>query len=308
MTIPLRPLILSLSLLTAAPIGGCSIGCSLPGMGDRSASSSADDFVARPGASRHEITGTVVKVDTSTRKVTIAHSAIPDYMQAMTMEFAVKEGWAFKAMGEGDTVRGTLIVDGARSWIEGISVTKVPLARTAPQGTWMPPTAGTPLPAVSLTDQDARPLAWDRFSGAPVVITFIYTRCPLPDYCPLMMQRLVAIEKATAGDPALARTRFLAVSVDPAFDTPAVLRTFGLRFEAGTASTAPFERLTLATGAPAEVKRLAGFFGLDYFEEGGQIMHALRTAIVDSRGRVYRVFEGNTWTVDDILRDLRRFS
>jgi protein SCO1/2 len=285
--------------------------------GSSSSSSRPADFVARPDATRHDIEGKVVKVDAAQRRVTLAHGAIENYMEAMTMEFAVKEAWAFEAMKPGDTVRATLIVDGARSWIEGVSVSKG-VTSTVPQGAWTPPAAGTPLPEVTLTDQDAKPLDWSRFHGQPLVLTFIYTRCPLPDYCPLMMQRFAALEKALAaaatagasagagaGDPALAGTRLLAISVDPAFDTPAVLRAFGQRYATGVGPDKRFTRWQLATGAPDNVKRLAGFFGLDYFEEDGQIMHALRTAIVDSHGGVYRVFEGNSWTVDEILRDLK---
>lgn len=291
------------SAVLLASIVALGAACSRPS--SSSSASAAPDFVARPDATRHDITGKVVKVDAAARKVTLAHEAIPDYMEAMTMEFAVKEAWAFQALGAGDTVRGTLVVDGARSWIEGVSVNKASSAATVPQGAWTPPAPGTPLPAVALIDQDARPLAWSRFRGAPFVLTFIYTRCPLPDYCPLMMQRLAALEKATAADPALAKTRLLAVTVDPAFDTPAVLRTFGARYATGDGPARPFTRLTLATGAPADIKRLAGFFGLDYFEEDGQIMHALRTAVVDDQGRLRTLVEGNAWTVETVLQELR---
>lgn len=239
-----------------------------------------------------------MKVDAAQRKVTLAHESIPNYMGAMTMEFAVKEAWAFQALAPGDRLSGTLVVDGARTWIEGVSVSKTPSASTVPAGAWTPPAPGTPLPDVALVDQDAKPLAWARFRGQPLVLTFIYTRCPLPDYCPLMMQRFAALEKATAADPALANVRLLAITVDPKYDTPAILRAFGDRYKRSP-------RWTLATGEPADIKRLAAFFGLDYFEEDGQIMHALRTAIVDARGGVYKVFEGNSWTVDEIVRELK---
>jgi protein SCO1/2 len=296
---------LLLALSAASVLGAaCSTSPASSVSSGTSASRSASDFVARPDATRHDIEGKVVKVDAARRMVTLAHGTIVNYMGAMTMEFAVKEAWAFDAMKPGDTLRGTLIVDGARSWIEGVSVSKG-VTSTVPQGAWTPPAPGTPLPAAALTDQDAKPLAWSRFHGQPFVVTFIYTRCPLPDYCPLMMQRFAALETATAGDPGLAGVRLLAVSVDPTFDTPAVLRAFGQRYATGAGPDKRFTRWQLATGAPADIKKLAAFFGLDYFEEDGQIMHALRTAIVDSQGGVYKVFEGNSWTVDEIVRELK---
>jgi protein SCO1 len=213
-------------------------------------------------------------------------------------------------MGEGDALRGMLVVDGARSWIEGVTVTKASgtNAATAPRGSWVPADPGTPLPDVALVDQDARPLTIDRYRGHPLLMAFSYTRCPLPDYCPLTMAHFASIEKATQKDPALKDLRLLTVTIDPTYDTSPILRAYGLKYATGEGPRRPFARWDLATGKPEDVKKLAGFFGLDYFQDTNSITHSLRTAIVDPAGRVYKVFEGNEWKVDEVMSALRELA
>lgn len=266
-----------------------------------------DEFVARADAKRYDLKGKVVRADLTSRKVTLAHDAIPDYMDAMTMEFSVKEQWAIQQMAAGDTVQATLVVDGARSWIESPAITKGVTAANAPRGSWVPADPGTPLPDVPLVDQDDKPFRLARFKGHLLLITFSFTRCPLPDYCPLMMKHFAAIEKATATDPSpsLQNARLLTVTIDPAYDTPARLREYGARHATGDGAANKFSRWNLATGTADDVKKLAGFFGLDYYDSTDRIIHSLRTAIVDPEGRVVKVFEGNEWTVDDVMRELR---
>ena len=266
-----------------------------------------DQFVARADAHRYELAGKVVRVDPGARKVAIAHEQIANYMDAMTMEFSVKEQWALKEMGVGDRVRAVLVVDGARSWIESPTITKVSgtTAATAPRGSWVPADPGTPLPDVPLIDQDNTPFRLDRYRGHVLLLTFSFTRCPLPDYCPLMMKHFASIEKQTAQDPALASMRLLTVTLDPAYDTPAVLRAYGEKSATGDGPARRFSRWQLATGKPDDVKTLAAFFGLDYYQDQQRIIHSLRTAVVDRDGRVVKVFEGNEWTVEEVMRALR---
>jgi protein SCO1/2 len=276
-------------------------GCSNGGSARR------DEFVARADAKRYDLKGKVVRADLTNRKVTLAHDAIPDYMDAMTMEFSVKEQWAIEQMGAGDTVQATLVIDGARSWIESPAITKSVTAANAPRGSWVPADPGTPVPDVPLVDQDNTPFRLARFKGGLLLVTFSFTRCPLPDYCPLMMKHFAALEKETAKDasPSLKQMRLLTVTIDPAYDTPARLREYGAKHATGDGPKNPFSRWTLATGTVGDVKKLAGFFGLDYYDSTDRIIHSLRTAIVDPDGRVVKVFEGNEWTVEDVMRELR---
>jgi protein SCO1 len=272
-------------------------------------SAGTENYVARASASQHPINGKVLHFDAAKHTVTLAHDAIPDYMDGMTMEFKVKEGWPFGGgvMTDGDALRGTLVVDGERSWIENVTVTKASgtNAATAPRGSWVPADKGTPVPEVPLIDQDARAMRLDRYRGSPLLMAFSYSRCPLPEYCPLTMANFAKIEKATATDLALKNLHLLIVTIDPVHDTPEVLRQYGLKYATGDGRGHPFTRWNLATGTPEDVKRLAGFFGLDYIPEARLIAHSLRTAIVDPTGRVYKVFEGNEWQVGEVLSALR---
>jgi protein SCO1/2 len=285
-------------LLGTALVAGCR----------GAAPASRDEFVARPDARRFDVEGRVIAVDKASRRITLAHGEVKGFMDAMTMPFSVKEAWAFDAAAPGDSLRGTLVVDGARSWVEGVSLTRAdPSAApsTTAKASWAPADPGTPVPDVTLTDQDARPLRLSSWRGQPYVITFSYTRCPLEEYCPLMMQRFAALEKATAADPALGGARLLTVTLDPERDTPALLRTYGAKYATGKAGD-PFSRWRLVTGKPDQVKPLAAFFGLDYYTEStGQVIHSLRTAVIDPDGKVARVFESNTWKVEAVLEALR---
>jgi protein SCO1/2 len=283
------------------------VGCGAFVAGCSNGAAPRDEFVARADAKRYDLKGKVVRADLTARKVTLAHDAIPDYMDAMTMEFSVKEKWAIEQMAAGDAVQATLVVDGARSWIESPVITKGVAAANAPRGSWVPADPGTPVPDVPLVDQDNTPFRLARFKGNLVLVTFSFTRCPLPDYCPLMMKHFAALEKETAKDasPSLKHMRLLTVTIDPAYDTPARLREYGAKHATGDGPKNQFSRWTLATGSIGDVKKLAGFFGLDYYDSDDRIIHSLRTAIVDPDGRVVKVFEGNEWTVEDVMRELR---
>jgi protein SCO1/2 len=299
------------ALVCAAAFGVAACrGTGSGGIGSVSIGGAASDFTATAAASQHPINGKIVKFDAKQHTITLAHDAIPNYMDAMTMEFKVKEAWPFGVMAQGDALRGTLVVDGARSWIEGVTVTKASgtEAATAPRGSWVPAEKGTPVPDVALVDQDGKPMRLDRYRGHPLLMAFSYSRCPLPDYCPLTMSHFATIEKATQKDAALKDLRLLTVTIDPTHDTPAVLRAYGLKYATGDGPRRPFARWELATGAPEDVKKLAAFFGLDYFAEANSITHSLRTAIVDPAGRVYKVFEGNEWKVDEVMSALRELA
>jgi protein SCO1/2 len=271
------------------------------------APSPADDFTARADARRFDIEGKVISVDRAGRQMTLAHGEVKGFMDAMTMPFRVKEAWAFDAAAPGDSLRGTLVVDGARAWIEGVNLTRTNTTAVSPtKASWAPADPGTPVPDVTLTDQDGKPLRLASWRGHTYLLTFSYTRCPLEEFCPLMMQRFAAIEKATAKDPALGGVRLVTVTLDPEHDSPERLREYGAKFATGDGAGRPFSRWSLVTGTPAQIKPLAGFFGLDYYTETtGQVIHSLRTAVIDRDGKVAKVFESNTWQTDEVIEALR---
>lgn len=268
--------------------------------------SSEATFETSGQARRHEIAGIVRGVDAKARQLTVAHEAIPGLMDAMTMSFAVKDTWAVGVAQPGDRLTAILVLDGARSWIEGVALTKPPegpegQATTAPAaGTAIGPAPGTPLPTVALRDQAGRVVRAGDFAGRDVIVTFIYTHCPLPDYCPLMMRRLneaaARLRKADRRD----EVQMMAITIDPARDTPQVLAEYGRTHITGEDDD-PFRRWSLLTGDPEAIKAWATFFALTYEPEGNEITHGLRTAVADREGRVVGVLRGNQWTTDELM-------
>ena len=256
---------------------------------------------------RYDIKGKVVSVDKGQRKVTIAHEDIAGYMTAMTMPFAIKDDWAFGVLQPGDSVNAELVVDGSHSWLEGIVITQESAdgSESLAPGAAKEAAPGDEVPDFTLINQDGVRINLHQYRGKAVLLTFIYTRCPLPDYCPLMSNNFADIESALKKDPALyGGTHLLSITIDPRNDSPAVMRSYGLGYvpEGGTPDFGHWE---MATGSPDDVKRIAEFFGLRYWEESGQIVHSLRTALVGPDGKVLKVYRGNDWKPDAVLADVK---
>lgn len=279
-------------VITAAMLAACAVD-------------SSDRFVASPDARRYELAGRVVAIDRRARQVIIAHEEIPGFMEAMTMPFTVKEDLIFDVAQPDYQIRAVLVVDGERSWIEQATVTS-----GATEGANAPTRAieaqpGAIVPGFALVNQDNRPLNLNQFRGKAVILTFIYTRCPLPDQCPLLSQKFSEINRELSTDARreiAARVAMLSVTFDPAHDTAPVMREYGLR-QTG-ASGAAFDRWQFATGTPEQIRAVADFFGLSYEPQSDQIIHSLRTVIIAPDGRVFRVYRGNDWTPAQAINDL----
>jgi protein SCO1/2 len=256
---------------------------------------------------RYPLKGKVVEVDLASRKVTIAHEDIPGFMPAMTMPFVVleKDAALLQGVGPGDEITATLVAPDSRYWLEDLVVvrkgTPDPSATPAPPA--HEPHPGDTMPDVSLVDQDGRPLRLADYHGKAVALTFVFTRCPLPDFCPLMMRKFEAAHAALAKDAALAsRTHLLTISFDTKHDTPDVLRAFGKPFQK---TAKPFTHWTLATGKDEAIRTLGGALELDYVEENRTFTHNLRTAVLDPEGKLRRLFRGNEWTPEELVAELK---
>lgn len=253
-------------------------------------------------AKRYEVKGKVVSVDRPNKKVTIDHQEIPGYMEAMTMPFTLIDDWAFDAIVPGADIQATLVVDTGRSWLENPVVVS-----PGPAGgneVVVEPKPGDEVPDFTLTNQDGNKVSFHNWRGRKLLLTFIYTRCPLPDYCPLMSSNFAEINRALQQNPELSeKVQLLSISVDPEHDTPKVLREYAVKYSGGASA---LKRWEYATGTPDEVKAVAQFFGLSYWPEKDQIIHSLRTAIVSPDGRVAAVYRGNEWKPAEVLADLQK--
>jgi protein SCO1 len=250
---------------------------------------------------RFNLKGEVVSVDKAQRQVTIAHEEIKGFMDAMTMPFNVKDDWALQALAPGQTVEATLVLQGDRSWIEGLRIHQTKDSGIGPVAPSLPK-IGDEVPDFRLLNQDGKPIHLQAYRGRPLLLTFIYTRCPLPDYCPRTSQKFSQIYQGLQFMPQSGRKpHLLTISFDMENDTPAVLREYADRYM----RPAVFSQWEFATGSPDEIKAITGYFGLSYRSESGQISHNLITALIGTDGRLERLYTGNEWTSRQILTELK---
>lgn len=258
-------------------------------------------------AQRYPVKGKVVEVALAEKQLTIEHEDIPGYMPAMTMPFPVKDEALLKVAAVGDEVTASLVIEGSTYWLEDVTVTRrtpdgAPTPR--PRSTAAELKPGEPVPDVTLLNQDGRKVRLADYRGRALALTFIYTRCPLPDFCPLMTKSFAAVAAALAAEPALhSRTHLFSISFDPAHDTPPVLKRYGTPF-AGEGPK-PFAHWEFASGTDAEIRKLGDALGLEYDPDKGMWVHNLRTAVIGPDGKLVRVIRGNDWKPDELVADLR---
>jgi protein SCO1 len=258
------------------------------------------------GTLSYPLNGKVISVDREHHQVTVAHDAIPGFMGAMTMPFAIREDWPFQILAPGQRISATLVVEAGRSWLEQITITKQSSeAVLSPPAAVGFPSQGAEVPDFVLANQAGRPIHLHQYRGKSLLLTFIYTRCPLPDYCPRLSGNFAQIYKAVKNDSGLGgRVHLLTVSFDPEHDTPDVLKDYGKGYGAGD----EFRDWEFGTGTPEQVKAITSYFGLEYWPEYGQITHSLRTALIGPDGKLVQIYSGNGWTPTAVLRDLENIS
>ena len=256
----------------------------------------------------YALKGVVVSVDRAGGRVTVKHEAVPGYMDAMTMPFAVAETKILDDLKPGDVVEAKLLVGDRSSHLEGIVVSRppgTPVLETIPaQGPYGKP--GDAAPVTALVDQEGKGFSLADLKGETVGVTFIFTRCPLPDFCPRMNLNFSEVERLLAADLKLyGKTRLLSVSFDPVYDTPAVLKAFRDPFLRGVPGVVP-GHWRFATGTLEHIKEFAGFFGLTYLKTGEQFVHSLATAVIAPDGTLFSIRRGNDWEAKELVDDLRK--
>jgi protein SCO1 len=260
-------------------------------------------------AHRYEIRGQVLQVGPErpdgTAQVTVRHEDIPGFMPAMTMAYVVKPKRLLDGVAPGDLFTGTLVVDGNSAYLSRISKTghaPVP-AGQKPVRILDVLNAGETVPDDALVDQTGATHRLSDWRGRAVAVTFVYTRCPVPDFCPLMDHRFQELQRAILADAALReRVHLVTVSFDPQHDTPDVIRR-----HAADRGADP-QTWSYTTGTPAAIDHLTSRFGVSLIDEddgGATIGHNLRTAVVDRKGRLVKIYSGNDWSAETLLADLR---
>jgi len=254
-----------------------------------------------------QVRGEIRELDPAQKFIRIAHEEIPDYMPAMTMPLPVKDAALFNGLSAGDSVQFELSVTEDDSWISHIRK----IAPDNPLASVNLSTrgdidltnqtervlTGESVPDFELLDQDGKIIHLSDYRGKAVVLTFIYTRCPLPNFCPLMSKNFADLERRLNKEFS-GRYQLLSVTMDPAFDRPEVLKQYAAFYGADT------RNWSFATGDSAQIQFVAELAGLTYSWENGVISHDLRTLLIGPGGRLAQVWKSNVWTPYEIHRSV----
>jgi len=260
----------------------------------------------------YALKGQVQSITPDRQEVIVKHGEIKGLMPAMTMPYRLKDKKEFDALKPGDVIDGTLVIVSNDAFLTGVKKTgeapiEKPPAETLVTGSALDKAVkllqpGDTVPDGAFVNQNGRKETLKDLRGSTVVLTFIYTRCPLPTFCPMMDRHFVTIQEHVKADKSLNHVHLVTVSFDPVRDTPAVLRAHAKELGAD------LQRWTFFTGDLKAVDDFAGKFGVYVVRNPNDerdITHNLRTAIIGPDGTVKKIYTGNEWTPDDILRDLR---
>jgi protein SCO1/2 len=304
----------------AAPPGGVSPGASQsarssPPNADRTRGSRHPSGAGAATTAEYTLKGVVRSVAPETGRVLIRHEDIPGFMSAMTMPFKPADESILGLLQPGDEVEGILHVekqDGAvRDYeLRDLKVTKPaaprPLVLDVSKGKvelrQQPPRlqVGEEVTDFLMTGQDGKPFKLSDLRGKVVVLTFIYTRCPMPDFCPLMDRKFSELAQHLKAFPRRAEDiRMISLSFDPEHDTPEVLRKHGVI----RGAIPPL--WSYAVASHEELAKIAPRLGLFFGPDGKEIAHNLCTAIIDPRGKLARLEVGtqaNRWDTADFLK------
>ncbi len=249
--------------------------------------------------------GKVLSVAKEGGSATIDADNIPGFMDAMAMPYPIPDQKTLGNLSPGDDITADVVVtEDGKYHLENIVVVKKADGAAKPSTENLhQPQPGDQVPDFSLVNQDGKILRMDSFKGKVTLVTFIYTKCPFQDYCPLVSRNFAQIYAAARSNPALySKIRLLSISFDPAHDTPQVLRQYGSTFRKTTGSN-PFDRWEFATASPAELEKITNFFGVLYDPSLQEITHSLSTSVIGPQGTIYKWYGDNSWKPSDLLGD-----
>jgi protein SCO1/2 len=278
-------------------LGGCH----------RKASSPA----APDGASQaYPVRGVVVSTDAANHEVLLKHDAIVGLMPAMTMPYRLEDPSVLSELHPGDLITATLLADHDDAGPINLRLKDIVVIAQArpdykPAVNYHVPARGDEVPDFKLLNQSNHTIDLKQFRGKVVVMTFIYTRCPLADFCPRMSHNFAAIDKTLQSDPALYKdTHLLSVSFDPAYDTPKVLRSYGGAYT-GNFVKETFQHWEFAAPSVAELPKMEQFFDVGVTPgESGTLQHSLSTVVIGKDGRIVAFYPTNDWTPAEVLSDI----
>lgn len=255
---------------------------------------------------KYPLQGAVVSKNVATNEVTVNHADIPGFMPAMAMPYRVKDPAVVQELQPGDKIAAEVVVgkDQSDYWLEDIRITD-----ESARGQAKPASAphmlmlGELVPNVALINQDGRTIHLSDFAGKALLVTFIYTRCPMPNFCPRLSSQFAKIHDELKRNPGdYSKTHLLTISFDPKYDTPAVLRKYGLAYLDDDASG--FAHWDFASTNPADLGHLAQAFGLQYEEQDNQISHNMSIVLIAPDGTAAK-FWSTDWTWTELMASMQ---
>lgn len=247
----------------------------------------------------YTLQGQVLAVQPEQKQAIIRHEEIQGFMAAMTMPYSVQDMNELAGIKAGDLINARLVVLPTAAYIEQVKkVGEAPLE--LPQGQAPPAAAGfeliktgAPVPNQTFVDQDGRTFSLADLRGDAVIVTFMYTNCPMPTMCPVMDRNFAKIQARLKEQNNLLKAHLLSVSFDPQIDTPAVLKKHAQGLAADP------QLWTFATGDRDQIDKWAAGFGVSISratDDPRDITHNLRTALLDRQGNLVQIYSGNDWT------------
>jgi protein SCO1/2 len=264
---------------------------------------------ADTSARSYQVRGVVRGFAPDRTTVSIQHEDVPGFMPSMTMPFSVKDQKDIAGLKIGDGIAFRMTVtdkDLFLDQVKKIPATDVHVAEpTSTANVSSKATArlreGEIVPFFGLTNQDGKRVTLDTFRGQSFVLTFIFTRCPVPNFCPRISQNFSELQETIKSENGAAgKTRLLSITLDPQFDTPEILKSYAQHQKADPAIW------TFATGESAEIDHLTQSFAVFVQPEGGTISHGLATALIGPDGTVIKIWRGNAWKPSEVIDELRR--
>jgi protein SCO1/2 len=259
------------------------------------------------GAKKFHIRGIVVSSDAKTGSVTLDTDTIPGYMEAMTMPYGLAQPNVATELHPGDTITATLTVTANADTLDEIVVIAQGKPDYKPAVTFNDLEPGEAVPNFAFLNQSGKRVQLQQWHGKVLLITFVYTRCPLPNFCVRMSRNFANIDQQLHQDPKLyAKTHLLSVSFDPRYDTPAVLRSYGEAYT-GKYTKETFEHWDFASPTEKELPQVLQFFDIGATPEKDKtITHSLSTVVIGPDGKVFKWYPGNDWTPDQVIQDVKK--
>src|SRR5215469_13679216 len=257
------------------------------------------------GVDHYDTRGVVRGFSPDRSAIEIQHEDIPGFMPSMTMPFVARDPKQIADLKTGDAISFRMAVTKKDFWIENVkkirredvNVTEPKRSTTVAAESEARLKEGDAMPPFSLTSQNGERITLDTFRGQPFVLTFVFTRCPMPNFCPLMSNNFEQLQTAIKGGSGkLATTRLLSITLDPDYDTPKILSDYAAFHHSDSKIWA------FVTGDQKEIDSLTRAFSVYRQTEGGTISHGLATALINGNGTVERIWRGNAWTTAEVTQ------